>query len=136
MGQDKERKLQNNPSSQRVNKLLKNLAQIEKRIRNIENSRMRATVKARYLAMLERNRVMILNQIGALNQTGSTTDTTAPIITTLSVSSITSQRATLSAIVNENGIGYWVVLPSGSVAPSATQVQNGQNASGIMVSLR
>ena len=55
-------------------------------------------------------------------------DTTAPTITSLSLSGTTASGTSIVASINESGTGYYVVLPSGSVAPSATQIRAGQNA--------
>lgn len=57
-------------------------------------------------------------------------DTAPPIISALSSSGTTSTGTTLFATVNEDGIGYYVFLLSGSVAPNAAQVQLGQNSNG------
>ena len=136
MGQNIERKLQNNFPFQRTNFLLRSLSQIEKRERNIQNSHMNSFVKSRFLAILERNRALILARIDAITQTGGTTDTLPPVISSLTVSNITMNHAVLSATLDESGIGYFVVLPSGSVAPSAVQIQAGQDSSSTMTPLR
>lgn len=57
-------------------------------------------------------------------------DTTPPTISAISVSGTTSTGTTLLATVNESGTGYYVILLSGSVAPSAVQVQLGQTGTG------
>lgn len=58
------------------------------------------------------------------------------MISALSISGVTSTGATLSATINESGTGYFVVLPNGSVVPTASQVRNGLNASNSPVTLK
>ena len=60
--------------------------------------------------------------------TGSA-DVTPPLISALTVSNTTSTGTRLNVSSNEPGTGYYVVLPSGSVAPSVAQIRAGQNAS-------
>lgn len=38
--------------------------------------------------------------------------------------------------VNESGTGYFVVLPTNSATPSATQIKAGQDASGATASIK
>lgn len=60
----------------------------------------------------------------------ATVDVTPPVISALSASGTISTGTTLLATVNEVGMGYYILLLSGSITPSATQVQSGQNGSG------
>ncbi|MCL6376362.1 tandem-95 repeat protein [Pectobacterium brasiliense] len=48
------------------------------------------------------------------------------------VSNATSSGFDLSSSLNEAGSIYYVVLPDGATAPSATQIVNGQNAAGSL----
>ncbi|KGA25466.1 hypothetical protein KS44_01380 [Pectobacterium brasiliense] len=48
------------------------------------------------------------------------------------VSNATSSGFDLSSSLNEAGSIYYVVLPDGATAPSATQIVNGQNATGSL----
>ncbi|WP_041523728.1 tandem-95 repeat protein [Gilvimarinus agarilyticus] len=58
-------------------------------------------------------------------------DVTPPVFnSTPSVASETTTGATLSADLDEDGTVYYVVVPNGAGAPSASQVSAGQNSSG------
>jgi hypothetical protein len=61
-------------------------------------------------------------------------DITAPTVTGPSISTGPSHvGATLSVTANEAGTGYWVLVPTGSTAPSAAEVQAGVNYGGVTV---
>ncbi|WP_204758288.1 S-layer homology domain-containing protein, partial [Heliomicrobium gestii] len=68
-------------------------------------------------------------------QTPSTPDTTPPdwAATYPKAGTITDTSANVLAKANESGRAYYVVLPNGAPAPTATQVKAGQNASGADV---
>ena len=92
--------------------------------------------KTRFLGMLEQIRILVQARIDALTGSGSVIDITPPSVSTLAISSINTTSATLTTILNEGGIGYYVVLASGSTAPTAVQVKLGQDASGSLATIR
>lgn len=57
-------------------------------------------------------------------------DTTPPVISALSLTGITNSGAMLQFTSSESGTAYSVVLQSGAIAPSTTQVIAWQNGSG------
>lgn len=64
------------------------------------------------------------------------TDTTPPVTgSKITFGSKTNNSASLNLTIDEAGTGYYVVLPSGATAPSATQVIAGQDASGSAASV-
>jgi hypothetical protein len=70
----------------------------------------------------------------ACTVTASFADITAPTVTGPSISSGPSHvGATLSVTANEAGTGHWVLVPTGSTAPSAAEVQAGVNYGGVTV---
>ena len=58
---------------------------------------------------------------------------TAPVVTALGLSGIGSVATTLSATSSAAGIGYWLAVPQGSVAPTPTQAKAGTSYAGAMV---
>jgi len=64
-----------------------------------------------------------------------TSDVTAPswITTYPKVNAIAATTVTFAVEINENGTGYFVVVPNNAVAPSSVQVKAGQNSSNVAV---
>lgn len=71
--------------------------------------------------------VVILAGCGGGSTAASTpADTTAPTTTAVpAVSGTTSSATTLSATINENGTGYYLVQPTSAAAPTVAAVQAG-----------
>lgn len=66
--------------------------------------------------------------------TWNTTDNSSPNLTALSASAASDTSATVTAAANQSGTFYAVIVPYSALAPSATQIINGQNSSGTSLS--
>lgn len=122
----------------RLDYLIQVLTRIETLRGNIEASSRTPEKKARLIAILDGIVELIQNRIsdGIGTGTGTTDDNTPPVTSLFNVSGITSTSAMISTTINESGKGYFVILPSGSTAPTAVQVRAGQNASGTTASMK
>lgn len=60
-------------------------------------------------------------------------DVTAPTLSSVGVSGSTQTETTLVATSNEAAIGYWLVVPSGAAAPTASQIKAGANYDAVTV---
>ena len=90
--------------------------------------------KERFLATLDEIFALIQAHIDGIGSGG--TNTTPPVILSASVTGIAPNSATLQVTVDERATGYYVLLPSGTVTPTALQVKAGQNSSGQVAALR
>ena len=64
------------------------------------------------------------------NHNPSSTTHAAPITSTFSIGDITTTGAVVSASTDQPGQAYFVLLPTGSVAPTPAQIRAWQDASG------
>lgn len=117
------------PSLKRVDALLRVLVRIEALETSIENNAsMSAERKARLLGLLDEVRTFIQERLDALVGSGSTSeDITAPVLSNFAITGVSTTGATLRVHSGESGTGYFVVVLSGSVSPTAMQVKSGQN---------
>ena len=60
-------------------------------------------------------------------------DTIAPTLSLVSATAVSTPQSTLSARSSETGRIYWLVVPTGSVAPSAVQIRSGGNYGGVVI---
>ena len=120
----------------RLEFLIRVIGKIAKLEMNISNSNMPQDRKTRYLDMLEAIRFLIQQRIDELTSgSGSTVDVTPPTVNAFSLVGVNESTATFTTNISEAGSGYYVVLASGSVAPTAEQVRLGENASWSVVTL-
>lgn len=63
-------------------------------------------------------------------------DMTPPTLSGLAAGNVVALSAILAATLSEAGTGYYVVLPAVSAAPSASQVKNGQDATGAAAEIK
>lgn len=109
------------PSFKRVEALMRVLVRIEVLETSIQNNTsLTSERKARLIGLLEEVKTFIQERLDSVTGSGSTgEDTTPPVISSLTIIGITTTSGTLSVHANEYGTGYYVVVLSGAVAPSA-----------------
>ncbi len=124
------------PQWERLDFLLRVIGKIAKLENNISNSNMLPERKEKYLDMLEAIRILVQERIDGLTGSGAVVDVTPPVVSAFTASGISMNSATFTTTVNESSIWYYVLLASGSTAPTAAQVKLGQDSSGSLVPLR
>ena len=125
------------PQIRRLNFLLWVLSRVETLRMNIEGSSRTAEHKARLVALLDDIVDIIQNKISDITRNSAEVDdNTPPATLAFSVSQIGGNSAMISTTVDDNWNGFFVVLPSGNTAPTATQVKAGQNGAGGLVAIR
>ncbi|EKE26895.1 MAG: hypothetical protein ACD_4C00127G0001 [uncultured bacterium (gcode 4)] len=99
----------------------------------INSSSLSTEEKTRRLAILAEIKD-ILNE--ELSNIGDLTDTTPIVISWFSINSLWDTSVTVSVNVNEAWKWYFVILPSGSTAPNASQVKDWKNSSWVTANIK